>query len=342
MRYASNKAFSTPPVKFRYAFPKQTPEDGENVELPRISTPVTVNERKGFTNKRNESRYHIGERENVLSSHHSKSYTGNTRNKLKSEWIDVNSDKTHDLESQASTYYQTVKTINQEQKQNSKGLSINYTHRQQKTYESLKNRYDSLVSERDHSTGRYKRSSFKPTGEIIFGIYPVLLALNAERRKLHCLFYKKGSEGRSERIREILDIGLKQNIKIYGLDIAQFKKLLRGDEVHQGICCDASRLPFEELQDEHFSQFIKPISDSVNVNSTKEDDSLECQPGIMALENREKPHQLWLYLDQIHDPMNFGAVLRSAYFMGVDKVLTSESHRLEFLEFAVDKLILCL
>ncbi|KAI0220679.1 rRNA methyltransferase 1, mitochondrial [Lamellibrachia satsuma] len=33
-----------------------------------------------------------------------------------------------------------------------------------------------------------------------------------------------------------------------------------------------------------------------------------------------KTARLWLVLDSIQDPMNFGAVLRSAYFLGVDRV----------------------
>lgn len=31
---------------------------------------------------------------------------------------------------------------------------------------------------------------------------------------------------------------------------------------------------------------------------------------------------LWVLLDRIQDPMNFGAVLRSCYYFGVNRVLT--------------------
>lgn len=324
MKFASNKAFSAPSVKFRYAFQKKTPEE-DLVELPRISS-VTVKERKSCTNKRN-TISHDSETGNVPFSYDGKPYTRKNRESLKSKRIDGNCAKTYDLDSQASTQSHILEMVNEERKQNLKRLHTNYNNRQQKTYESLKNRYNSFVSEVDHSTGGYNnRSSVSLAGEIIFGIYPVLLALNAKRRKLHCLFYKKGLEDRSERIKEILDVGRKQNIKIHGLGTIQFKQILKGDQVHQGICCDASPLPFEELHDEHYSHLIKPISDIACGDSTKEEDSLEGQPGALTMESREKANQLWLYLDRIHDPMNFGAVLRSAYFMGVDKVLTSEEN----------------
>jgi len=34
--------------------------------------------------------------------------------------------------------------------------------------------------------------------------------------------------------------------------------------------------------------------------------------------------QFWLALDQIHDPMNLGAIIRSAAYFGVDRIIVSE------------------
>ena len=44
----------------------------------------------------------------------------------------------------------------------------------------------------------YKRNSKKPvylslTGEVLYGIQPVQLALSARRRTVHCLYYNPGS-----------------------------------------------------------------------------------------------------------------------------------------------------
>ncbi|KGL77332.1 hypothetical protein N309_06302, partial [Tinamus guttatus] len=36
--------------------------------------------------------------------------------------------------------------------------------------------------------------------------------------------------------------------------------------------------------------------------------------------------QVWLALEHVQDPMNLGALLRSAYFLGVDRVVSSRSN----------------
>ncbi|XP_019856964.1 PREDICTED: rRNA methyltransferase 1, mitochondrial-like isoform X3 [Amphimedon queenslandica] len=36
-----------------------------------------------------------------------------------------------------------------------------------------------------------------------------------------------------------------------------------------------------------------------------------------------KAHLLWLLLYHVQDPMNFGAIIRSAYFFGVDRILVT-------------------
>ena len=139
------------------------------------------------------------------------------------------------------------------------------------------------------------------SGEVIYGIYPVLLALQAKRRTFHHLVYKNGSKPLSENLQNILSIAGEQGIPVTSLRPQQFNKIFPGDQVHQGVCCDVSPLPLVTLEEE-----------------------------CLGMHSEEKTHQegerrpqLWLYLDQILDPMNFGAVLRSAYFMGVGRVIAS-------------------
>uniref|UniRef100_A0A0N7ZBD4 rRNA methyltransferase 1, mitochondrial n=1 Tax=Scylla olivacea TaxID=85551 RepID=A0A0N7ZBD4_SCYOL len=139
------------------------------------------------------------------------------------------------------------------------------------------------------------------SGEVIYGIYPVLLALQAKRRTFHHLVYKDGSKPLSENLQNIVSIAGEQGIPITSLKPTRFKRIFPGDQVHQGVCCDASPLPLVMLEEEW----------------------LEMQSEGKAQQEVEKNRQLWLYLDQIQDPMNFGAVLRSAYFMGVERVITS-------------------
>ncbi|NWT81300.1 MRM1 methyltransferase, partial [Lanius ludovicianus] len=69
---------------------------------------------------------------------------------------------------------------------------------------------------------------------------------------------------------------------------------------HQGVCLEAAPLPFKSLRDAE-----EPL------------------PGDGQSGSRQL---LWLVLEHIQDPMNMGALLRSAYFLGVDRVVASRSN----------------
>lgn len=146
--------------------------------------------------------------------------------------------------------------------------------------------------------------------DIIYGIHPVYLAVCTQRRKIYKLYYRKGIEANNSKINEILDLCHQRNVEIIGLEPSQFGKYLKSDKVHQGIYCKASRLLIEKLEEEE-------IQASSMINRTVEG---------FELGERKRTSLLWLYLDQIQDPMNFGAILRSAYYFGVDRIITSNEH----------------
>lgn len=227
-------------------------------------------------------------------------------------------------------------------------------------------------------------------GEIIFGIFPVLLALQAKRRTIHQLIYKSESGNTSAKIQDLLNVAENQGVPMMHLKPSQFKQIFQGDQVHQGVCCDASPLPFvvldeddpeEEGEGGHGEQKEDGVKDArhqregeKDIQQAKESKNQQGEDNSQGEEEKERrvteemKHQreeeresqdkgeanqyitqaegmkkqsqqenlqagterrqkLWLYLDQIQDPMNFGTVLRSAYFMGVDRVLTSEASR---------------
>ncbi len=47
----------------------------------------------------------------------------------------------------------------------------------------------------------------------------------------------------------------------------------------------------------------------------------------------ENEKRLWLFLDSVQDPMNFGSILRTAYWFGVHKIFVSSQNR--FCDFLV-------
>lgn len=139
-------------------------------------------------------------------------------------------------------------------------------------------------------------------GELVFGLHPVLLALRSRKRilyELHVDSRKVSDTTRLEQsplLLQILDLAREQGLTVNGCSLEQIQRLCGGSN-HQGVCLDASQLPV-------------PLGDSLlDTLSQSEQDTSPIQP-------------IWLYMDRIQDPMNFGAVLRSSCYFGVQKVFT--------------------
>ncbi|KAL3856866.1 hypothetical protein ACJMK2_011577 [Sinanodonta woodiana] len=146
------------------------------------------------------------------------------------------------------------------------------------------------------NTSREKCAEVK--GEILFGVFPVKLALEAGRRKPHRLFLKE--RGLTDSLRETLTLADKLGIEKEFVSKEMLDKL-SGDRPHQGICLDASRLYANNLDSE---------------TQLRSEDLIE-ETGLP---------KVWLLTYRVKDPMNFGAILRSAFYLGIDKVLFSKKY----------------
>uniref|UniRef100_UPI00398E6E7C rRNA methyltransferase 1, mitochondrial n=1 Tax=Pristiophorus japonicus TaxID=55135 RepID=UPI00398E6E7C len=134
--------------------------------------------------------------------------------------------------------------------------------------------------------------------EMLFGIAPCSLAFSQLRRKIFKLFVKENRSQRAEMQ------GIYQRAREIGVPVHQvmrkvLDRLCEG-RVHQGICLEVTPLGY------------------VNYDQCRSTD-------IDGSEHSDKP-VLWLALEGIQDPMNMGAVLRSAYFLGADLVLVSQQN----------------
>ncbi|KAL0994182.1 hypothetical protein UPYG_G00118840 [Umbra pygmaea] len=128
--------------------------------------------------------------------------------------------------------------------------------------------------------------------ETLFGVSPCLLALTQGRRKSHRLFVKEGETSRRASVQQVCEEAQRQGIQIQRVSKMELTKMCSGG-VHQGLCLHASPLRYL-IED----QITKIPEDSSHT-------------------------PLWLVLDRVQDPMNLGAILRSAYFLGVDRVASS-------------------
>lgn len=140
--------------------------------------------------------------------------------------------------------------------------------------------------------------------EILFGVAPCWLALARERRALFRLFLKEqrgGGSGRPLRAELALQAAAR-GVPVLHLPRRALDALCRG-RPHQGVCLEAAPLPFRSLRD------------------AEEPRQGDGESGRRQL--------LWLVLEHIQDPMNMGALLRAAYFLGVDRVVATHSNRYE-------------
>jgi len=91
-----------------------------------------------------------------------------------------------------------------------------------------------------------------------------------------------------------------RGVPVHHVERRELDALCRG-QVHQGVCLEATPLRFKSLE--------------------------EAEKTDLGDEGRPNQQLIWLVLEQIQDPMNLGALLRSAYFLGVDRVVTSQRNR---------------
>ncbi|NXO58084.1 MRM1 methyltransferase, partial [Aramus guarauna] len=133
--------------------------------------------------------------------------------------------------------------------------------------------------------------------EILFGIAPCSLALSQSRRDVFRLFLKESSGPRRLVMSEFVLQAMARGVPVDHVTGRELNALSRG-RVHQGVCLEATPLRFKSLE--------------------------EAEKPDLGDEENPKQQLIWLVLEQIQDPMNLGALLRSAYFLGVDRVVTSQ------------------
>lgn len=138
----------------------------------------------------------------------------------------------------------------------------------------------------------------KVFGEGVYGVGPVLAALSAERREFYALFVQEGldqgAKSRKKKDKKGFEKVLKLANKV-GLDTKVVSKhelnMISDNRPHQGLVLDASPLEMVGIKE------LEPVS--------------------VVEENGA----LWVALDEVTDPQNLGAIIRSAYFFGASGVV---------------------
>jgi 23S rRNA (guanosine2251-2'-O)-methyltransferase len=124
---------------------------------------------------------------------------------------------------------------------------------------------------------------------LVYGIHPVIEALKAGKRQVNRLSISKS---RKKDLEEILRVANERRVQVHIVDDRQLDQLTSGGN-HQGVLLD--------------------------IESVKEwslDDALQAVDKLAE--------QIWVALDEIEDPHNVGAIIRSAAAFGAQAVLIPE------------------
>ena len=155
---------------------------------------------------------------------------------------------------------------------------------------------------------RRKEEYISFSGDLLYGIQPVSLALKAGRRNVHRIFYNPGSPRAAQVAKAATEVETVE-LRREALD-SMCRQVDRYKEhhVHQGIVADVSRL-------HHIPYDFTRTQPWINAESLPPDKAY-----VETNINRPK---LWLLLCSVRDPMNLGTILRTSHFLGVDRVLVT-------------------
>ncbi|MDA8140997.1 MAG: 23S rRNA (guanosine(2251)-2'-O)-methyltransferase RlmB [Desulfobacteraceae bacterium] len=130
-------------------------------------------------------------------------------------------------------------------------------------------------------------------GTLLYGYHPVREALYARRRRLHTVYLAKG-KGEARR-QEIAGLCQQAKVDVQWVEPRQLTDMV-GHPQHQDVVAKAEVYPVSSLEE------------------------------ILAAAGAQ-PNAAWvLLLDQVVDPQNFGAIVRTAHCAGVQGIMLPKDH----------------
>lgn len=185
-----------------------------------------------------------------------------------------------------------------------------------KNHEERMEKVREMEKIREHRT-RLRQIGSNPNIDMLFGTNAVLAALKGDKRKKFGKLYIHNPKD-SEKVNEILHLANEKNVKITETSKQDINQLT-DNAVHNGIALETKPLEITEIK----SMSCKFDEDSFNINIRNEI-SNKSEDKEIPLDTFGKRYPFGIYLDEISDPHNVGAILRSAYFLGADFIVFSE------------------
>jgi tRNA G18 (ribose-2'-O)-methylase SpoU len=180
-----------------------------------------------------------------------------------------------------------------------------------------------------------------PASEFIYGTSAILSALKCSRRKLYRLYLFEGDQRESgSRDETLRKTALAAGVVVKGVsgDWIRLLDKMSGGRPHNGYVMEASPLP--KLPVASYDRVASPSVNHFEVKLAHQSQEEEyvngSNPRIPSLSLSSSPdgttprYPFTLLLDGILDPGNLGAIIRSAYYLGVDAVAFSARNSAPF------------
>ncbi|KAJ9658733.1 hypothetical protein H2198_003479 [Neophaeococcomyces mojaviensis] len=169
------------------------------------------------------------------------------------------------------------------------------------------------------------------TSDFLYGTYPVFAALQARRRKLHKLYVECGGDALPAEVEEtttkIVSLAKKHKVPIERVAGSWSSMLDRmaGKRPHNGLVLEAGpipQIPITMLK--QMDRQTRSVHAQLRELNTEDKLALGLNPDqdtCQVSANRKDRSPLLLWLDRITDTGNVGAIMRTAYFLGVDGII---------------------
>lgn len=162
--------------------------------------------------------------------------------------------------------------------------------------------------------------------EFIYGHSSVIAAIKANRRKLYKLYIHSQRGKRDGLMTKIRAHKLFAITSEVGDEYLQAMDKASSGRPHNGVVLESSPLPVPpivalkspSMEDQNFGVALDA--------QTAEDTLVNGRNELYSYKSGGWRHPLILYIDGVLDEGNLGAMARSAYFLGVDAIVTSTHH----------------
>lgn len=171
--------------------------------------------------------------------------------------------------------------------------------------------------------------------EFLFGTFAVLAALRSNKRKIHKLYMWCGEDGylvdNDEQTTEIVRLAGEKKVPLLRVAGSWEKMLDRMSDrrPHNGLILEASPLP------QMPTKVLHPVASpddvlTISLNHMDQDAkadlylSSDAKTYNIPRAGTKEKYPFLLWLDRVTDTGNMGAILRTAYFFGVDAIIVPQ------------------